>query len=138
MWLENFRRNGLSVSYNIYFDRKIEFDDMTELYSSEEENDFSDVEFIRRTTSKFHNACCECDSNMSKNDSTNKFQKVTFAEKVQVRPMYVWAFASKKVRLDGREWLYESLSRRRFTSKIKTYYAPLLEPVIMSKHKNLF
>ena len=137
MWCVDFQRNGLSVSYIIYFDLRIKFDNMAE-YSSDEENDSANVEFIRRTTSKFHNKCCDCDLVVSEKASNTKFRKVTFSEKVHVRPMYAWSFASKKLRLEGKYWIYESLSRRRFNSQIKTYYEPILKHAIMLKRNKFF
>lgn len=68
-----------------------------------------------------------------KTQSKNSGKKVCFSERVCVRPLLVWSFASRSAR-DGSCWLQMARDRERFRRRVQTL-EPVLKPCLTPEHR---
>ncbi|XP_072563030.1 uncharacterized protein [Paramormyrops kingsleyae] len=64
---------------------------------------------------------------------TTGHKKVTFSEKVEVRPLVAWAFASRVAR-DGSCWLQMARDRDRFRRRVEAA-SDVIGPVLLPQHR---
>ncbi|XP_056318415.1 protein phosphatase 1 regulatory subunit 15A [Danio aesculapii] len=73
------------------------------------------------------------EESQEKTQSKNSGKKVCFSERVCVRPLLVWSFASRSAR-DGSCWLQMARDRERFRRRVQTL-EPVLKPCLMPEHR---
>ncbi|XP_072563705.1 uncharacterized protein [Paramormyrops kingsleyae] len=80
---------------------------------------------------------CLCDEEqrcpLQEEMPTTGHKKVTFSEKVEVRPLVAWAFASRVAR-DGSCWLQMARDRDRFRRRVEAA-SDVIGPVLLPQHR---